>query len=306
MVESSKKKVLITGISGYLGSFVCDTFLRDGTYKVRGTVRDTKNPKKMDPLRKAFAENFDEIELFEANLLDPASLEKAVEGCDYVVHTASPVPDKGEPKDENIFIKPAVEGTLSVLRAAHKHKVKRVVITSSLSAIVMKNPENVKDRYDESDWSDLEACSAYDKSKTLAEKAAWDFFYSIPEEERFEFVSINPVFILGPALVPSDSSPTAVKMLLQGKIPFVPKVQIVVVDVREVALAHLRALTVEAAKNQRFLLGNTSFWIKDMAKTLKEIYPDYKISSKEISYCPIKFASFFNSQVKLLLPMWRR
>jgi nucleoside-diphosphate-sugar epimerase len=177
-------------------------------------VRDTKNPKKIDPLRKALGDIFDQIELVEANLLDAESLEKAVQGCYYVVHTASPVPDKGEPKDENVFIKPAVEGTLAVLRAAHKHKVKRVVITSSLSAIVMKNPENLKDRYNEEDWSDLEACSAYDKSKTLAEKAAWNFVYSLPEEERFEFVSINPVFILGPALVPTDSSPTAVKMLL--------------------------------------------------------------------------------------------
>lgn len=296
MVESTqKKKVLITGISGYLGSFVCDTFLKNGTFKVRGTVRDTKNAKKIDPLRKAFGENFDEIELVEADLLNPESLDRAVQGCDYVVHTASPVPDKGEPKDENILIKPAVEGTLAVLRAAHKYKVKRVVITSSLSAVVMKNPENVRERYDETDWSDLDACGAYDKSKTLAEKAAWDFVHSLKEEERFEFVSINPVFILGPALVPTDSSPTAVKMLLQGKIPFVPKVMLVVVDVREVALAHLNAILVDEAKNQRFLLGNTSMWIRDVANTLKAIYPEYKISSKEISYCPIKFASFFNS-----------
>lgn len=152
------------------------------------------------------------------------------------------MPDKGEPKDENVFIKPAVEGTMAILRAAHKHRVKRVVITSSLSSCVMKKPENIKPCYDENDWSDLEACPAYDKSKTLAEKAAWDFLFSLPENERFEFVSINPVFILGPSLVPTDSSPTAVKMLMQGKFPFVPKVMLVLVDVRECALAHLRAI----------------------------------------------------------------
>ena len=87
------------------------------------------------------------------------------------------------------------------MKAAHKNKVKRVVFTSSLSAIMMKNPENLKDVLDENDWSDLEACSAYDKSKTMAEKAAWEYFYSLPEEERFEMVSINPVFILGPSLI---------------------------------------------------------------------------------------------------------
>lgn len=106
----------------------------------------------------------------------------------------------------------------------------------------MKKQENIKDCFDENDWSDIEACPAYDKSKTLAEKAAWDYMYSLPENDRFELVAINPVFILGPALVPSDSSPQAIKMLMSGKIPFVPKIMLVVVDVRECALAHLRAL----------------------------------------------------------------
>ena len=241
-----------------------------------------------------------------ANLLDSDSLDRAVQGCDYIVHTASPVPAKGVPKDENVLIKPAVEGTLAILRAAHRHKVKRVVFTSSLSAVGIKNNENVKEVYDENDWSDIPACSAYDKSKTLAERAAWDFLYALPEEERFELVSINPVFILGPSLVPTDSSPTAIKMLMKGPIPFVPKVMICVVDIRECALAHLRALQVEEAKNQRFLLGSESFWIRELAQTLKEIFPDYSIKSTEIKFCPIKFASLFSDQVKLLIPIWRK
>ena len=223
----------------------------------------------MGPLKKAFGDNYEQLELVEADLLNAESLEKAVAGCDFVVHTASPVPSKGLPKDEQVLIKPAVEGTMAVLRAAHKHKVKRVVITSSLSSIVMKAPQNIKDVYNEEDWSDLEACSAYDKSKTLAERAAWDFQQSLPEEERFELVAINPVFILGPALVPADSSTQAIKMLMQGKFPFVPKVMIVVVDIRECAEAHLRALVVEEAKNQRFLLGSKSLWIKEVAQILK-------------------------------------
>jgi nucleoside-diphosphate-sugar epimerase len=166
------------------------------------------------------------------------------------------VPSKGLPKDENVMIRPAVEGTLAVLRAAHKHKIKRVVVTSSLSSIVMKNANNVKDIYDENDWSDLEACSAYDKSKTMAERAAWDYLFSLPEEERFELVCINPVFILGPALVPPESSTLAVKHLMEGKFPFLPKVMLVLVDIRECAMAHLKALTVPEAKNKRFILGS--------------------------------------------------
>jgi nucleoside-diphosphate-sugar epimerase len=145
---------------------------------------------------------------------------------------------------------------MAVLKAALKHKVKRVVVTSSLSAIVMKNNINIKEVYDENDWSDLEACSAYDKSKTMAEKAAWEFLYSIPEAERFELVCINPVFILGPALVPPESSTLAVKHLMEGKFPFLPKVMLVIVDIRECAMAHLKALIISEAKNKRFILGS--------------------------------------------------
>jgi dihydroflavonol-4-reductase len=135
MVESSRKKVVITGITGFLGSHVCDYFLKDGTYDVRGTVRDKTNEKKLAPIRKAFGENFNKLELVEADLLKPETLDAAIAGCDYVVHTASPFPIE-KPKDENILIKPAVEGTMAAVRAAHKHKVKRVVITSSVAAIM--------------------------------------------------------------------------------------------------------------------------------------------------------------------------
>ena len=134
MVESTKAKVVITGITGFLGSHVCDVFLKDGGFKVRGTVRDKTNEKKIAPIRKAFGENFDQLELFEADLLKPETLDAAIEGMTYVVHTASPFPLE-TPKDENTLIRPAVEGTLAVMRAAHKHKVKRVVITSSVAAI---------------------------------------------------------------------------------------------------------------------------------------------------------------------------
>ena len=102
------------------------------------------------------------------------SLSAAIEGCDYVVHTASPFPDD-IPKDENVLIRPAVDGTLAVMRAAHKYKVKRVVVTSSVASIMVQLPINAKASYNEDNWSDLQACKAYDKSKTLAEKAAWDF-----------------------------------------------------------------------------------------------------------------------------------
>ena len=115
--------------------------MKENTYQIRGTVRDSKNEERLAPIKTAFGEDFSKIELFEADLLNEASIDKAVEGCSYIVHTASPLPIK-PPEDESLVIKPAVEGTLSILRAAHKHRVKRVVITSSTVTITMKTQEN--------------------------------------------------------------------------------------------------------------------------------------------------------------------
>jgi nucleoside-diphosphate-sugar epimerase len=143
--------------------------LKDGGFQVRGTVRDKNNEKKVAPLKEAFGDLFEQLELVEADLLNPESLDLAIAGCDYVVHTASPFP-LVTPRDEQELIKPAVEGTLSVLRACHTHKVKRVVITSSIAAIFVQDPQNTTEKvYTELDYSFVDACEPYEKSKTLAE-----------------------------------------------------------------------------------------------------------------------------------------
>lgn len=155
-----KETVLITGISGYVGSAVCLAFLKDGTYKVRGTVRDKNNAKKIDPLRAAFGEHFDELELVEADLLKEETMIKACEGCQYAVHTASPFAMEN-PKDKMDMIKPAVNGTLSVLKGATEYKLKRVVFTSSTLCIMINDPKKKIIDYDETVWSDLEWMSTY-------------------------------------------------------------------------------------------------------------------------------------------------
>jgi dihydroflavonol-4-reductase len=123
---------------------------------------------------------------------------QAMEGSTYIVHTASPFPIE-EPKDENILIKPAVEGTLAVMKAAKINKVKRVVITSSIVSI-FKNGVEGQTHFTENDWTDTKIAPAYDKSKTLAEKAAWDFISNLPDDEKIELATINPGFVLGPNL----------------------------------------------------------------------------------------------------------
>ena len=178
MVESSKPTVVITGITGYLGSHVALVFLKDGTYNVRGTVTDTKNPAKIEPVRKAFGELFHKLTLIEADLNNKESIFAAINGADFVVHTASPVPLK-PPKDENELIRPAVDGTTYVMEACHANKVKRVVITSSSASIYECNPEDrhIDGRFTEKNWSNPNGdhIGAYSKSKTLAELAAWNF-----------------------------------------------------------------------------------------------------------------------------------
>ena len=147
--------------------------MKNGSFKVRGTVRSRTNEAKIAPLKQAFGDYFDQLELVEADLLDEDSLFKAIEGSIFVVHTASPVLI-GKPKNEDVLIKPAVEGTMAVVRAAHKNRVKRVVITSSVAAIYV-SPDKNKMEFSVEDWTDLKLASPYEKSKTMAEKAAWDF-----------------------------------------------------------------------------------------------------------------------------------
>ncbi|CDW76422.1 nad dependent epimerase dehydratase [Stylonychia lemnae] len=306
-MESERKQVVITGISGFLGSHVCKVFLETGRYRVRGTVRDRNNEKKIAPLRKAFGDHFNELELVEADLMDAQSLDKAIEGMDYVIHTASPFPSE-TPKDENEIITPAVEGTMGVLRAAHKYKVKRVVITSSVASIMFQTQETSKDIYTEADWSNLKGCEPYEKSKTLAEQAAWEYLKGLPEHERFELVTINPSLIFGPSLISSDfTSGLVIQKIMAEKFPGVPKIMFPIVDVRNVAYAHLRGLEVEEANGNRFILSGKGVWFFEIAAALKsEFGKYYKIRDRELAYCTVKIAALFDKSVQMLIPMWGR
>ena len=156
MVDTQAKKptVVITGVSGYIGSWVTKMFLDDGAYEVVGTVRDQKNESKIAPLRNAFGDKFEQLELRNADLLDYQSLDDAIAGADYLVHVASPFTVTGT-KHRDELVKPAVDGTLNALKAAHKHKVKRVVVTSSVMAVMGKPKQHhVSTIFTEENWSD--------------------------------------------------------------------------------------------------------------------------------------------------------
>lgn len=245
-------KVLVTGGSGFVGGHVILQLL-DAGHDVRTTVRSlAKEQKVRDTLAQAGAKNLEGLSFVAADLNQDAGWADAVAGCDYVQHVASPFPLQ-QPRDENELIRPAVDGTLRVLRAARDSGVTRVVLTSSYAAIGYGHGKGEK-VFTEEDWTDVDGpgVQAYQKSKTLAERAAWDFIER--EGGAMELAVVNPVGIFGPALNEDlSSSIELLRQMLLGKVPGAPRLYFGAVDVRDVAGLQVKAMTAPAAKNQRFL-----------------------------------------------------
>ena len=261
--------VLVTGGSGFIGSHCILQLLAAG-HRVRTTVRNlSREPDVRAMLKQGGAEPGDRLSFVAADLESSAGWPAAVAGCEYVLHVASPLP-VGVPKHEDELIVPAREGALRVLRAARDAGVKRVVLTSSFAAIGYGHPSRGTP-FDETDWTDptVADVSAYAKSKTLAERAAWDFIAR--EGGALELSAINPVAVFGPVLGPDYSASIfLVKRLMDGAIPFVPKLYFGLVDVRDVADLHLRAMTHPAAKGERFLATAGDFMsMREIAKVVK-------------------------------------
>ncbi|KAL8595902.1 hypothetical protein ACOMHN_018214 [Nucella lapillus] len=295
--------VLVTGASGYIATHVIKQ-LQEAGYPVRGTVRSLSEEAKVKHLHDLCPEAAHKLELVEADLTKPDSWEEAVKGVSYVIHVASPFP-ASQPKDENEVIQPAVEGTQSVLKACGAAKtVKRVVLTSSCVAVNWSNTPTDK-VHTEEDWSDTEALDAYAKSKTLAEKAAWDFIKELPDEDKIELAVINPAYVMGPVLHGSQcTSMEIIKRLLERSMPACPKLNFAVVDVRDVAAAHIKAMTLPDAAGQRHLVVNTNMWMKEIAQVLaKEFKPrGYNVPTMNCPYFALWMSSLFDKTIKMILP----
>ena len=265
----------VTGITGYVGSLVGLILLREGKYRVRGTVRSVTNAAKLDPIKNAYGEElFGQLELVEADLLENASMARAIAGSTHVCHVASPFILE-EPDDEMVLIRPAVDGTLSVLRAAQANGVHRVCMTSSLASVVSCNDENGHrpEVFNESHFSDpnFATIGKYEKSKTLAELAAWDFVEKQSQDgHKVEHSTICPGYIAGPTLIKTDfTSGKATKMFLENSFPGgIPRIQFSVVDVRDVAQAHVNSLERDEAQGKRFIVANESLWMREIGQIL--------------------------------------
>jgi dihydroflavonol-4-reductase len=261
--------VLVTGGSGFVGVHTVLQLLAAG-HEVRTTVRHPDRSKDvLAMLREGGAASVERLSFFTADLVQDEGWREAIAGCDYVLHVASPLLTN-LPKDENELIVPARDGTLRVLRAAHEAGVKRVVITSSTAAVAYGHAPR-PEPFDESSWTNLDGADVqpYVKSKTLAERAAWEFVAR--EGAGLELAVVNPVGIFGPVLGPDFSGSIGImKALLDGAMPAAPKISFALVDVRDVADLHLRAMTSPAARGERFIaVAGETMSILDIARVLR-------------------------------------
>jgi nucleoside-diphosphate-sugar epimerase len=304
MAAQKEELVLVTGGSGFLGGHCIIRLLEDG-YRVRTTVRSLKRKDDvLEALKHGGAKNLDRLTFVEADLGKDEGWKEAVEGCTYVLHVASPFPP-GAPKHEDELIIPAREGTLRVLKAARDAGVKRVVVTSSFAAIGYGHKENGR-AYTEEDWTDTDSKNtpAYQKSKALAERAAWDFIEK--EGGSLELAVVNPVGIFGPVLSKDfATSIIIVERLLKGDFPGCPQVEFGVVDVRDVADLEIRAMTNPAAKGQRFLaVSGANMSIQGISLALRKRMPEAakKAPTMVLPNFLLRIASFFDKEVALVLP----
>ena len=302
-VDKAAALILVTGATGYLATHILQQLLVAG-HHVRATVRDLHCSEKMESLRKLCPNSKYPLSIIEAELLTPALWLPAIQGCTYVIHTASPFPPK-DPKNEDEIIKPAVDGTLNVLQACRDSKsVKRVVLTSSIAAI-SGGFENGKEKaYTEEDWPNADDLSPYAKSKLLAEKAAWQFVNDLPANEKFELCVMNPVMIGGPVLCSGFATSLEFpKRLLERQMPLVPALNLPYVDVRDVAAAHIVALTATDVAGHRHILHGHNIWVSEMANMLSKEFQSqgYNVPTGTAPYWILWLNSLIDSTITLIL-----
>jgi len=301
---TSDTKVLVTGGSGCIASRTILQLLEAGHW-VRTTVRNPNRERDVRAmLKQGGVDTSERLSFRIADLEQDAGWPAAVAGCDYVLHIASPFPER-IPKREEELIVPARDGALRVLRAARDASVKRVVLTSSFAAIGYGHPPQ-QAPFDETSWTRVEGDDVrpYIKSKTLAERAAWDFIEA--EGGNLELCAINPVGVFGPVLGPDYStSILIVQRMMDGQIPGCPRMHFGVVDVRDVADLHIRAMTNPAAKGERFLATAGDFVaLRDIARILKSRLgaSAKRVRTLELPNWVVRLAALLDPAVKQILP----
>ncbi|MCB0630536.1 MAG: NAD-dependent epimerase/dehydratase family protein [Saprospiraceae bacterium] len=298
----SNKNVLLTGITGFLGSHTAIRLLEKG-YCVTGTLRDAG---RADPIRKVIGQHtthLDQLVIKEADLNDREVWFRLAEGMDYIQHIASPFP-RTLPKDETKLLQEAKQGALNVLEAAAARHVKRVVMTSSTGAVLYgKTEAQLAGTFDETDWTDVNNLSdttPYFRSKTLAERAAWDFMEK--DESGLELTTVLPAAILGPVLEKDfGTSANMVIKMLDRSAPALPGIGFDIIDVRSVADLLILCMESDRSAGERYIASSGYLTFRDMALILKQQFPDRKIPTVQLPNFMVRLFSNIDPTLKPIL-----
>ena len=298
--------VLVTGGTGYLAGWCLVELLRRG-YRVRTTIRSPGREAAVRVAVGAEVDLGDRLTFAVADLTADAGWEEAVAGCDYVLHVASSLGGGNEEKDPDSLIVPAREGTLRVLRAAVAAGVQRVVMTSSCAAATPPTRDDIV--VDETVWTDPDQAglTAYRRSKTVAERAAWDYIERA--DGSTQLTTVLPGAIFGPALTADNfGSLQILSRMLEGRVPRYPSLAFEVVDVRDVADLHIRAMTAPEAEGERFIATGELLWMGEVAAILREqLGPAAaKVPTKPMPDLLVRVAAPFNPELRTLLPLLGR
>ena len=295
------EKVLVTGASGFIAEHCIIELLKNG-YSVKGSLRSMNREQEVRDAVKTETDDT-KLEFCKLDLLEDDGWEDAMWDCDYLMHVASPFVIE-DPKDENELIKPAKEGTLRALNAAKKAGIKRVVLTSSVAAV---NSHMMSGTSDHTTWTDINSkyVTPYQKSKTIAEKAAWDFYNNQDSDNKMELAVINPGGVMGPQLGNDlgGASTQIVSQLISGKFPMIPALSFPFIDVRDVAILHLKAMTTPDADGKRFIAAHSKpTWMYEVAEVLSAAGYE-KIKLKKAPSFMLKLIGLFDNKTKSLVPM---
>ncbi len=287
-------KVLVTGASGYIALHCISELLKKG-YAVKGSLRNLDREEEVrSSIKKEVAD--DNLEFCKLNLLSDDGWQDAMHGCEYLLHMASPFITY-EPKNEDDLIRPAKEGTLRALKFAKDAGVKKVVLTSSVAAIAYGHKKPI---CGPSDWSDInQNIGAYTKSKTIAERAAWDFINS-QEQKNMTMTTIHPGLVLGPLLSNDIDGASAdiMNKLITGQFPGNPNLNFTIVDVRDVALLHVKAISSDESNGKRCLTTSKDYLHMSKLSSILREGGYKKAPSKNIPNFIVKFLALFSSEMK--------
>ena len=293
--------VLISGVSGFIASHVAARLLNEG-YTVRGTVRDkAKGQRVVDALAAAGIDT-SKLELVEADLGDDAGWKDAVQDCRFVQHIASPFP-LDAPTQREALVPTARAGAMRVIEQAIGAGAERVVMTSSMVSMMGQAGRGNHMLVKEEDWSDPDwkPLSAYPVSKTRAERAVWDYVES--QNLKTRLTTVCPGLVFGPDTYDTGGASLSIIMgLFTGAFPMMPRIAYPIIDVRDCASIHVKAMTAPNVGGRRLMAASNTLWISDISEILRKAYPHAKLPTQIMPSFLVKIAALFDTSIKSIVP----